>query len=206
MLWKNIESAASQEQHKMAEAWCHLCLHPIFEKAGSQNKAKVSRYCSFFILSKQMLTVGRKIIQCALSRRDYEAARSAHSQMTESSRDEPVTRYLMYKVALQSRDAGFGKCIMSSDTFSADDAAAECLDYICRSSAKDATLLYACVLEAQSAGSKRQAINALQKVLDRYEHSAPSGIHLPALLRWAIHHQKTCNFSCRQIYNTYAAV
>jgi hypothetical protein len=62
-------------------------------------------------------------------------------------------------------------------------AAAECLDYICRSSAKDATLLYACVMEAQSAGEKKQAINALERVLDKYDYSAPTGIHLPALLR-----------------------
>lgn len=57
------------------------------------------------------------------------------------------------------------------------------LDHICQSSAKDATLLYACVMEAQSAGDKRQAISALERVLEKYEYSAPAGIHLPALLR-----------------------
>ena len=183
LLWKNVESTANQEKNKMAEAWCHMCLHPLFDKAGSQNKAKVSRYRSSFVLSELRLTMLRKIIQFALSRQDYGAARNAHSQMTQSGKDEPVTRYLMYKVALRSGDTDFGKHIIGIDTFSADDAAAECLYYICRSSAKDATLLYACVLEAQSAGSKRQAIDALRRVLDKYEHSAPSGIHLPALLR-----------------------
>jgi len=61
--------------------------------------------------------------------------------------------------------------------------AAECLDHVCRSSAKDATLLYACVMEAQSSGDKRQAISALECVLQKYDYSAPAGIHLPALLR-----------------------
>jgi hypothetical protein len=61
--------------------------------------------------------------------------------------------------------------------------AAECLNIVCRNSAKDATLIYACVMEAQSVGDKRQAISALQKVLEKYDHTAPSGIHLPALLR-----------------------
>lgn len=61
--------------------------------------------------------------------------------------------------------------------------AAECLEHICRNSAKDATLLYACVMEAQSTGDKKQAIYALQRVLDKYEYNAPAGIHLPALLR-----------------------
>lgn len=62
-------------------------------------------------------------------------------------------------------------------------AATDCIDLVCRSSAKDATLLYACVMEAQSAGDKRQAIAALERVLDKYHYNAPTGIHLPALLR-----------------------
>jgi hypothetical protein len=74
--------------------------------------------------------------------------------------------------------------------------AAECLDHVCRSSAKDATLLYACVMEAQSAGSKRQAINALEKVLERYEHSAPAGIHLPALLRYVLCRKCSALLTC----------
>ncbi|KAI4944815.1 hypothetical protein J4E91_008503 [Alternaria rosae] len=152
LLWKKVEAATSQERHNIAEAWCRACLHDIFEKAGVQNRTKVAR----------------KIIQCALSRQDYEAAREVHAKMPESGKDDPVTRYLMYKAGLRGGDEIF---------------AAECLDYVCRSSAKDATLLYACVMEAQSVGSKRQAINALEKVLEKYEHSAPAGIHLPALLR-----------------------
>jgi hypothetical protein len=61
--------------------------------------------------------------------------------------------------------------------------AAECLDIVCRNSAKDATLLYACVIEAQSIGDKRQAINVLERVLDKYDYTTPTGISLPALLR-----------------------
>jgi hypothetical protein len=38
-------------------------------------------------------------------------------------------------------------------------------------------------MEAQSAGDKKQAINALQRVLEKYNYNAPAGIHLPALLR-----------------------
>ncbi|KAF1852174.1 SPO22-domain-containing protein [Cucurbitaria berberidis CBS 394.84] len=150
LLWKRVEAASSQEQFGAAESWCRACLHSIFDKAGAQNKAKISR----------------KIIQCAFARQDCVAAREAHSKMSDTGRDEPVARYLMYKVALRSGDMEF-----------------ECLDLVCRSSAKDATLLYACVMEAQSAGDKRQAIIALERVLDKYDYSAPAGIHLPALLR-----------------------
>lgn len=75
-----------------------------------------------------------------------------------------------------------------------DDVAAECLNNICRSSAKDATLLYACVMEAQRAGNKRQAINALRNVLDKYQNGATTGIHLPALLRSVFYSEKACSF------------
>jgi hypothetical protein len=44
-------------------------------------------------------------------------------------------------------------------------------------------MLYACVLEAQQTGDKREAVAALQKVLEKYDYKAPKGIHLPALLR-----------------------
>jgi hypothetical protein len=57
---------------------------------------------------------------------------------------------------------------------------------VCRSSSKDATLLFACVMEAQSTGDNMQAIAALERVLDKYDHSAPAGVHLPALLRWDV--------------------
>jgi hypothetical protein len=42
-LWKRVEVTASQEQHNVAEAWCRMCLHSIFDKAGAQNKTKVAR-------------------------------------------------------------------------------------------------------------------------------------------------------------------
>lgn len=48
-------------------------------------------------------------MQCALSRQDCQAAREAYSRIPEVGRDEPVTRYLMYKVGLRSGDASFGK-------------------------------------------------------------------------------------------------
>ncbi|KAF2848838.1 SPO22-domain-containing protein [Plenodomus tracheiphilus IPT5] len=152
LLWKRVEAAFGQEHYSTAEAWCRICRHTVFENAGVQNKTKV----------------GRKLIQCASLRQDWVAARAAHSTIPETGKDEPVTRYLMYKVGVQSGDF---------------DLAAQCLDHVCRSSVKDATLLYACVMEAQSAGNKRQAINALDRVLEKYDYSAPAGIHLPALLR-----------------------
>ncbi|KAF2741108.1 SPO22-domain-containing protein [Polyplosphaeria fusca] len=155
LLWKMVEAAHNQENFAEAEAWCSLCLHPLFDNAGTLNKSKIAR----------------RSIMCALSRQDYPAAREIFSRMSDTGKSEPVTRYLMYKTALQCDD---------------DEFSAECLDAICRTSSKDATLLYACVMEAQSAGNRRQAIDALKKVLERYDYSAPAGVHLPALLRCTV--------------------
>lgn len=51
----------------------------------------------------------RRIIQCALSRQDHAAAREAFGKMSDSGRDEPVTRYLMYKSSLQTEDTDLGE-------------------------------------------------------------------------------------------------
>ncbi|TID24359.1 SPO22-domain-containing protein [Venturia nashicola] len=114
--------------------------------------------------------IARKTILCALTRHDLTVAREIFYKMPESQRDSAQTRHLMYRAALQNGD---------------DELATECLDIVCSSSGKDATLLYACVLEAQQASDKKQVLFALQKVLERYEYNAPKGVHLPALLRCA---------------------
>lgn len=54
LLWRKVEEAAAQKQHCTTEFWCRLCLHPLFEKAGAQNKAKIMRYR---LLSRCLLTV-----------------------------------------------------------------------------------------------------------------------------------------------------
>lgn len=154
LLWKRIEAAYTQEQYEIAESWCKLAIHQVFEKSGEMNRSKIAR----------------KIILCALARQDLATAREAFFQMSETGKVVPMTRYLMYKVAMREGDADF---------------AAECLDLVSKHSLKDATLLYACVLEAQQHGNRRQAVLALQKVLDKYEYAAPQGVHLPALLRCA---------------------
>ena len=61
--------------------------------------------------------------------------------------------------------------------------AAECLEIISRKASTDTTLLYACVLEAQNSGNKRQTIHALEKALQKFNHNVPPGANLPALLR-----------------------
>ncbi|KAL6717482.1 sporulation-specific protein 22 [Lecanora helva] len=112
--------------------------------------------------------VQRKLMLCALGNMDPTKARDVYNQMSASNKKDPSSQYLLYKVALRLQDL---------------DLATECLDAICTASAKDATLLYACVLEAQQSGDQVQVVHTLQRVLTKYGYSAPNEVHLPALLR-----------------------
>jgi len=49
------------------------------------------------------------MILCALARHDYAAAREVFSKMSDIGRDDPITRYLMYKVGLHNGEADFGR-------------------------------------------------------------------------------------------------
>jgi len=90
--------------------------------------------------------------------------------MSEASQNDPMTRYLLYKVAVRSRHH---------------DLAAECLEII-SASANCRDFLYACVSESQKFGDKACAVQALWKLAEKYEYEAPNAIHLPALLRCTI--------------------
>ncbi|CAI6268821.1 unnamed protein product [Periconia digitata] len=155
LLWKQAEATYSQNQHQTAEHWCRICLHPLFGKAGDVNKSKIAR----------------KIILCAQARHDHAVARQVFSEMSETGRNDRVTRYIMYKTGLQMVDS---------------ELATECLDLIFRHSGTDATLLYACILDAQAFGSNLDAVTALEIVLDKCDHGVPAGVHLPALLRMTL--------------------
>lgn len=56
-------------------------------------------------------------MQCSLLRHDYPVARDAYNKIPDIGRDEPVTRYLMYKVGLRSGDISFGKRVFTGQSF-----------------------------------------------------------------------------------------
>lgn len=91
--------------------------------------------------------------------------------MTKTAQDEPMTRFLMYKISLRCEQFEF---------------AADCLRIVGDVATEDPTLLYACVLDAQHLGNKRQALAALQLVLEKQDYGAPSTVNLPSLLRITI--------------------
>lgn len=114
------------------------------------------------------LNIPRKLLIIALARNDFTDARDILGQIPESAKDDPLTQFLMFKIALRTEEP---------------ELAVTCLEKVYKSTSKDATILYACVLDAQQGGQKMITIAALQMVLQKYEYNAPEGIHMPALLR-----------------------
>jgi hypothetical protein len=155
LIWKHMETAIEAKQHDAARTWCTLALHPLFDKCGEFNKAKLHR----------------KVIICTLAEGDFAAARAAFIVMPEPGQKAPETQYLMYKLALRSRD---------------NELAASSLEAVCKSADKDGTLLYASVIQAMQTGEKQQAVVALSKVLEKCTKSTLKGVHQPTLLRCMI--------------------
>jgi len=91
--------------------------------------------------------------------------------MSETTKNEAMTRFLMYKIAVRCEET---------------ELAAECLQVISSATTKDPTLLYACCLDAQQVGNKPQVLATLQLVLEKYNYTSLSAVHLPSLLRLTI--------------------
>lgn len=93
--------------------------------------------------------------------------------MSDATRNEPMSRFLMYKIAIRCGDT---------------DLAVECLQAISAASrnSQDLTLLYGCVLDAQQVGDKNQTLTGLQLVLEKSDYGAQTAVHLPSLLRLTI--------------------
>ncbi|GJN84559.1 hypothetical protein PLIIFM63780_008119 [Purpureocillium lilacinum] len=157
ILWKKMESSVSKERFTAADAWGAVALHPVFNSCDESNKAKFSR----------------RRIQYAIRLNDPERARAAFQGMKDGRRDEPLTRYLMFKVALLSWDHELG---------------CECIERLSRNSDKDRTrdILYACVREAQQVGDKICTLAALKSVAQSWACGTKLSSSFPSILRCTI--------------------
>lgn len=172
LLWKRLESSYSQAQYDLAESWCQLSLHKVFENCGPRNRSKLERYASALGVPSlvERLTAERKLLLCALARNNLEAAVSIIHKMSEQSWKEPMTAYLAFKVAIRVEDR---------------DLAEKCLETVAQAP-DHVDYLGACIAESQKAGDITCAIAALRKLHEQYERSEPNLIHLPALFRCTI--------------------
>jgi hypothetical protein len=104
-------------------------------------------------------------------RHDMKSAQEIFDPMPPVAKEAPLTRFLMFKVAVRNDEA---------------ELAAECLEKINQSSNDDASILYACVMDAQQVGNKTQSLAALQILIQKFDFGPPEGVHMPALLRCTI--------------------
>ncbi|EGZ70182.1 SPO22-domain-containing protein [Neurospora tetrasperma FGSC 2509] len=96
LIWKKLESNYSQRQYDIAENWCRLSLHHIFQNCGPGNVAKLER----------------KLLLCALARNEMGAAISVVHNLSKQSWGEPMTAYLAFKVAIRCEDRNLAEqCI-----------------------------------------------------------------------------------------------
>ncbi|OJD17226.1 hypothetical protein AJ78_02663 [Emergomyces pasteurianus Ep9510] len=93
LLWKKSNVAYEHKEYNVAEKWCLLARHTVFENAGETNKAKLCR----------------KIMLCALGKMDGAKGRQWFKEMPEASKSESLSQYLLYRVALLDQDAELAK-------------------------------------------------------------------------------------------------
>lgn len=90
--------------------------------------------------------------------------------MSNSAKEEPLSRFLMYKIAIRIEDV---------------ELAAECLERVA-SCSEDTSLLFACVLDAQQVGNRKHVLDALWLVLDKCGYGAQDNVRLPSIIRMII--------------------
>ncbi|KAK0626986.1 meiosis protein SPO22/ZIP4 like-domain-containing protein [Immersiella caudata] len=88
LIWKKVEANYTGGHLDLAEAWCSLALHTVFQNCGPNNTSKLER----------------KLLLCALSRNKIEAALLIVQGMSPNSWKEPMTAYLAFKVAIRVDD------------------------------------------------------------------------------------------------------
>ncbi|KAH0365376.1 SPO22-domain-containing protein, partial [Aureobasidium melanogenum] len=153
LIWKAVTTLQQSQNEDEAARWCSLANHNIFASSGEINKAKLTR----------------KSMTVALSKGDVTAARAAYHQMSSQGKSAAMTQYLMYKLALQENDA---------------ELATKSLEGVLKSSSKDTEkYLYACALEAQQIGNRKQFIATLNTILELHDKSSLNDVRLAVLLR-----------------------
>ncbi|KAH0162689.1 SPO22-domain-containing protein, partial [Aureobasidium melanogenum] len=156
LIWKAVTTLQQSQNEDEAARWCNLANHNIFASSGEINKAKLSR----------------KSMTVALSKGDVTAARAAYHQMSDQGKSAAMTQYLMYKLALQEYDT---------------ELAMKSLEGVLKSSSKDTEkYLYACALEAQQMGDRKQFIATLNKILELHEKNSLNDVRLAVLLRCVV--------------------
>ncbi|CCT61743.1 related to transcription factors [Fusarium fujikuroi IMI 58289] len=157
LIWKKLDTSYSKKQYKESQLWCQLALHSIFANSGEACQGKFSR----------------RLVLCATSCSDAETAFSAFHSMPKSTQDEPLTRYLMFRVSLLNWDHDLGR---------------QCVEFLGKFAEKSQCrdILYACIRDAQHVGDKLMTLEALKAVAETFDDEGSLTINLPSILRCTI--------------------
>lgn len=112
-------------------------------------------------------------MRCAISCEDADSAYAAFNTMPKDIQDEPLTRYLMFKVALMSWNHELGR---------------QCIEYLGKMPDKSQRrdIIYACVRDAQNAGDRMMTLETLKAATETFDMEGASTSNLPSLFRCAI--------------------
>ncbi|KAM0339705.1 hypothetical protein ACHAPQ_001521 [Fusarium lateritium] len=157
LVWGKLDASYSKKQYPEAQLWCQLALHPIFSTSGEACQGKFSR----------------RLMLCAIACDDAETAHSAFHIMPKSIQDEPLTRYLMFKVSLLNWDQNLGR---------------QCIAFLSKLTGKSQCrdILYACVKEAQQVGDRLLTLEALKAVAATFDADSSWTINMPSVFRCTI--------------------
>ncbi|UZP34115.1 hypothetical protein NXS19_001931 [Fusarium pseudograminearum] len=157
LIWKRLDMNYSKKQYRECQLWCQVALHPIFSNSGETTQRKFSR----------------RLVRCAISCEDAESAYATFNAMPKDAQDEPLTRYLMFKVALMSWNHELGR---------------QCIEYLGKMPDKSQCqdIIYACVRDAQNAGDRMMTLETLKAATETFDIEGASTTNLPSIFRCAI--------------------
>jgi hypothetical protein len=136
--------------------------------------------------------VGRKMIKCYIDLDDLESAQSVMQSMSSARKNQPLSRYLRYSLALRRKDEAEGICRPALREVGTDLIAAQlALASLATIHNENNRLLFAAVSEAMQRGTKAQGAQLLQRLLDKYNGDMPDEINAFALLRYELSHSSS---------------
>jgi len=111
LLWKASESFYLQKKYDQSSIWCRIALHKVFDRSGELNHAKISRWVCQHVRSDIMAATdnNRRVLMCAIQVNDFGMAAETFNDMPEATQNAPLTRLLMFKVALRTEDEDLGE-------------------------------------------------------------------------------------------------
>lgn len=86
----------------------HTTLAAGIRKRWREQSSKDTEVGNVTGMHTSRLTIYRRMIACAMAKHDTVKARQTFNQMPQSIRDAPLTRFLLFKVALKDRDTTLG--------------------------------------------------------------------------------------------------